>query len=145
MRCGDILGDWHPPVYRLACDHCFAGITDWIGNTSHALLIAAGHNGAQYASRCESAINHYTKVISKFIPHVSVQKSNTAAEDWHLMHAADKVVAIIPSSFSFSSKVGHLDQLKILGPHGAPWFHPCGSVEPRAWTNEFENTLRTCT
>lgn len=144
MRCGDILTHGGAG-YRFACDNCIKTLAPWYKNATRALIIAAGHqSNALRDARCGELAMHYSKVISKVIPHVSIEFTNSPEHDWNVMHIARKVVAIVPSSFSFSAKVGRLNELKILGLDGSPWLHPCGSTKPKAWSKEFDEELATC-
>ena len=146
LRCGDILGDSEQSeTYRLPCHSCIYGLRSWYKNATTALILAGGHLSSEVlAARCGSLAAHYAKVITKIIPHVSVQLTNTAEHDWHQMHTAERLVTLIPSSFSFSAKIGMLNTLKILGPEGAPWLHSCKSERPRPWSSRLLKKLASC-
>ena len=145
LRCGDILNGKHK-VYQLACNECFYSLKAWFKNATSALLIAAGHGSdSERDGLCGALAHHYSMVIRNFIHRVSVEFVNDAEHDWNQLHHARKVVAIVPSSFPFSAKVGYLDELKILGRRSQiPWVHPCNHTVAEPWSAALKTKLDTC-
>ena len=140
IRCGDVI---LAPVkgYSYACRSCLVDTLDWLLPYTHVHFVVGGHfpNGhsrrdaAVATHRCAAVVNHYKAIFNKHNFEVTVRYFGNATEDWWLLYRAHRVLALVPSSFSFTAKAHNLSSLKILaGFDIPPVWHDCNDASANA-------------
>lgn len=122
LRCGDILTSSHIE-YPIQSAKCLSSVIWWLRPYTRVTLMAAGHSKSTQAETrlkqaciCEELIVKALRVLRGTFD-VEIRRVRDAWEDWWTLHRAQKVLALIPSSFAFSAKAGALREIKILGAH----------------------------
>ena len=132
VRCGDILleGRSIDPIYQYACKHCVEDALAWLSPYTHVHFVVGGHITSQQdplkeKHRCAAMVGRYMDVFLRHKFDVTVRYTRETWKDWWFLHRAHKVLAVVPSSFSFTAKAHDLLALKIIGAHNIPpvWQH----------------------
>lgn len=118
LRCGDVIMHTHK-AYPFACKRCLQAALAWLAPAEHVIMVVGGHHKAQdrdeERSRCALAISHYLAVFRDHGFDVTIRHSRESWPDWWFLHHAHKVLALVPSSFSFTAKAHDLAGLRIIG------------------------------
>lgn len=127
IRCGDVLLE---PIkgYSYACKGCLVNALKWLLPYAHVHFVVGGHfpnqisrnDAVQAKHRCAAVVNHYMAIFNEHHFDVTVRYSRESLEDWWFLYRAHKVMALVPSSFSFTAKAHNLSSLKILGGFDIP-------------------------
>jgi hypothetical protein len=80
---------------------------------------------------------------------VKVSFYGDETRDWSILASAKRVIAISPTSFVFSAKVGALDTFEMFLPHlrfqsKASWLHECHMRNAKLYGKTLEHELQFC-
>tara|TARA_A100001015_G_scaffold212384_2_gene238158 strand:+ start:370 stop:1050 length:681 start_codon:yes stop_codon:yes gene_type:complete len=127
LRCGDVMTFDPPhPAYPISSPRCLEPIIKWLHPFTRVSLLIAGHQNtkdpnkiALQNARCEHLTMGFLNLLKKHFD-VDLRRIRDKWEDWWAIHRAQKVVALVPSSFVFSAKAHALSDLKIIGKFDTP-------------------------
>lgn len=122
VRCGDVSLNDHA-AYPYACRACVVEALQWLEPHTHVVFVVGGHNqrnATDEKRRCAAIVGHYTSIFRDHKFDVTVRWARDKWDDWWLLHRAHKVLAVVPSSFSFTAKAHDLRSLRIIGGHDDP-------------------------
>lgn len=133
IRCGDVIIE-NVKGYSYACRRCLVDALQWLLPYTQVTFVVGGHkisrnNADKARQQCARAVSHYTTIFHQHNFDVTVRYTREMWEDWWFLHQAHKVLALVPSSFSFTAKAHDLLSLKIIGTFDIPpvW-HYCDNV-----------------
>ena len=118
LRCGDVLVRRHP-VYTIADTPCFERALAWLDRFDTVTFMSGGHVDKsireQAEKQCDELIAKFLVVLRRSFD-VRVLRIRESWDDWWLLHRAQRVLAIVPSSFVFSAKAHALTEVRMLSP-----------------------------
>jgi len=167
LRCGDITTAEDARLYRYPCRSCITeSIRPWLKEgwdnaTSTAWFIVGGHPSIHAAKeeadeavrRCNDYILFYVEALSEIGIYPRIVTHRSIDSDFRVFHHAKKVLALMPSSFSFAAKVsndaGGIQGLRIISNRksmtDAPWWHQCEAVASGSFADvRFREQINTC-
>ena len=127
LRCGDVLTYEPPhPAYPISTPECLEPIISWFRPFTRVSFLSGGHRNtkspdkiALQDARCENLTMGFLRVLRKHFD-VDFRRIRDKWEDWWAIHRAQKVLALVPSSFVFSAKAHALSDIKIIGNFDTP-------------------------
>lgn len=139
IRCGDIMWKNHR-LYKVSSLVCLKSHLEWLGN--NITIISGGHfSGNKKESyiakqRCDSIITLVIQTLfENSISVNNIYRDRSREEDLKTM-AMSRVLSIVPSSFVFVSKLGDLENLRMLTfvEDDSPWWDNCNETYfPGEW------------
>lgn len=145
LRCGDVLLDYHE-LYMIPCRSCFSHVNI----SGPTIMLVGGHGRSPDTdARCGPLAMYYASIMKDLGADVTVRFYGDAKHDWSLLAAAKRAIAISPTSFAFSARVGLLTTFQMFVPpretqSRASWLHECEMRRAKQYGKTLEHELQSC-
>ena len=113
-------------------------------------MIIGGHaQSYETDARCGPLVMYYASVMKGLGADVKIRFYGDEEHDWLLMKSAKRTIAISPSSFAFSARVGSLSKFQMFLPplknqSTALWIHECEMRHAKPYEKTFVRELKSC-